>query len=83
MSFDDEHINKERKHNVTEEEAKGFISNAVLSITKRNGMTENYYSKNGIAYVNPKEMKIKTAFGQSEFKGDAEIIMEVLKRYGY
>ena len=83
LSFDDEHINKERKHNVTEEEAKGFISNAVLSITKRNGMTENYYSKNGIAYVNPKEMKIKTAFGQSEFKGDAEIIMEVLKRYGY
>lgn len=83
LAFNDEHINQQRNHNVSEKEAKQFIDNAVLSITKRNGLSENYYSKNGIAYVNPFEKKIMTAFKDGEFKGDAVTIMEVLKRYGY
>lgn len=83
LAFNDEHINQQRNHNVSEKEAKQFIDNAVLSITKRNGLSENYYSKNGIVYVNPLENKIMTAFKESEFKGDAVTIMEVLKRYGY
>lgn len=83
LAFNDEHINQQRNHNVSEKEAKQFIDTAILSITKRNGLSENYYSRNGIAYVNPLENKIMTAFKESEFKGDALTIMEVLKRYGY
>ena len=83
LGFDDSHINKQRNHNVNEDEAKKFINDAILSITKRNGLSENYYSKKGIAYVNPLENMIKTAFKEDEFKGDALVIMEVLEKYGY
>lgn len=83
LGFNDFHINVERLHNVSEHEAKEYITNAVISITKRNGLTENYYSKAGAAYVNPIENMIKTAFSSIEFKGEAVKIMEVLERYGY
>ena len=45
LSFDNEHINKEHQHNVTEEEAKEFIKSAVISFTKWNDLFENYYSQ--------------------------------------
>ena len=83
LKFDNKHINEDRNHNVSEAEAKKFIENAVLSITKRNGLTENYYSKNGVSYVNPTEKAIKTAFTEKEFQGDVLTIMEVIKKYGY
>lgn len=83
LKFDNKHINEDRNHNVSEAEAKQFIEKAVLSITKRNGLTENYYSKNGVSYVNPTEKAIKTAFTEEEFQGDALTIMEVIKKYGY
>ncbi len=83
LIFNDEHINQQRKHGVKEQEAKEYISNALVSIRKRNGLTENYFAKEGAAYVNPIEKKIMTAFKANEFKGDAIIITEVLKRYGY
>ena len=81
--FDDLHINKVRKHNVNEEDAKKYIRNAVMSITKRNGLTENYYHKDGIAYINPSENIIKTAFKRDEFSEEVIKIMEVLREYGY
>ena len=83
LIFDDEHINHQRKHNVSESEAKGYISNALMSITKRNGLTENYYSYSGVAYVNPSEQIIKTAFSEREFSEEVLSIVEVLKKYGY
>lgn len=83
LLFDDLHINKVRKHNVNEEDAKKYIRNAVMSITKRNGLTENYYHKDGIAYINPSENIIKTAFKRDEFSEEVIKIMEVLREYGY
>ncbi|MBQ2669359.1 MAG: hypothetical protein IJG06_01115, partial [Clostridia bacterium] len=83
LKFDNKHINEDRNHNVSEKEAKLYIKNAILSITKRGGISENYYSKDGVSYVNPIEKTIKTAFGKEEFKGDALIIMEVIEKYGY
>ncbi|MEE1049450.1 MAG: hypothetical protein U0M60_18775 [Clostridia bacterium] len=83
LSFNDIHVNVEKNHNVSEEEAKEYITNAILSITKRQGLSENYYSKQGVSYVNPHELEIKTAFSSSEFKGDAKKIMEVIEKYGY
>ncbi len=83
LLFDDVHINKMRKHNVSEQEAKKYISEAVMSITKRNGLTENYYHKDGLVYVNPSENMIKTAFKKDEFSDNVLKIMEVLSEYGY
>lgn len=83
LGFDNTHINQIRKHNVSEQEAKQYITDAAMSITKRNGLTENYYYKDGIAYVNPMENMIKTAFSSDEFKENVIKIMEVLRKYGY
>lgn len=83
LFFDNQHINNERKHNVSETEAKEYIKSALVSITKRQGLSENYYSKQGISYVNPISKEIKTAFKSDEFTGDALKIMEVLNQYGY
>ena len=83
LGFDDFHINSERLHNVSEQEAKTYIENALVSITKRNGLTENYYSKAGAAYVNPINQEIKTAFSKDEFDDKTKLIMEVLHKYGF
>ena len=61
LKFDSKHIN-ERGHNVTEKMAHEYIKNAVISVTKRNGMTKNYYGYEGAVYINPIEKMIKTAF---------------------
>ena len=54
VTFDDNHINKERNHSVTLEEAKSYIENAKFSETVWKGRFERYYSHNGVAYVNEK-----------------------------
>ena len=83
LGFDDKHINQDRKHDVAEDEAKRYISTAVMSITKRSGLSENYYSFEGVSYINPKEHIIKTAFSEREFDDAVLTIMEVLKKYEY
>ena len=59
-----------------------YIKNAVISVTKRNGMTKNYYGYEGAVYINPIEKMIKTAFSSSEYTGNLIELMEVLKKYG-
>lgn len=75
--FDDEHINVERKHNVTEQEAKQFINNAVVTITKWNGKFERFYSYDGAAYVDMEHSIIRTAYKPDEFKSDTKTILEI------
>lgn len=75
--FDDNHINSERQHNVTEQEAKQFVNNAVVSISKWNGKYERFYSYDGTAYVDMENSTIRTAYKSDEFKGDTKIILEI------
>lgn len=82
LTFDDVHINIQRNHNVTEQEAKSFINNAVVLISKRNGMTENYYSYKGATYVNPLQKAIKTSYTSEQYDEKIKSMMEVLKKYG-
>lgn len=82
LTFDDAHINGERQHGVTEAEAKGFIENAAVSISRRNGRYENYYGETGVAYVDTLENLIRTAYKPDEFHGDVLDILEVLKKNG-
>lgn len=62
LSFDEKHINVERKHNVSNEMAIRWIEDSKVSITVWNGKFERYYGTNGAAYVEWEEMKIRTAF---------------------
>lgn len=81
LDFDAEHINTEREHGVAEAEAKGFIRTADISITKWKGQYENYYSKDGAAYVNIEGQYIRTAYHSSQFDGDAKLIREVMDKH--
>lgn len=78
IGFDNNHVNVERQHNVTEHEAKLFINNAVASISKWNGTFERFYSCDGVVYVDMKHSIIRTAYKSDEFKGDTKTILEVL-----
>ncbi len=82
LSFDNKHINKQRKHNINEKEAKNFITNAKMSSTVWKGKFERYYSEHGAAYVNLETNVIRTAYGKNEFGKDVKALLEVLKKYG-
>lgn len=74
LTLDAIHI-AERQHDVTLEEAKGFINNAIFSI--RRNISTNYYSPYGAAYVGH-DGTIRTAYKRTEFSGKVEKIMEEL-----
>lgn len=80
LSFDGQHVNRERQHNVTEEEAKSYIENAVFSTTKWKGRFTNYYSSEGAAFVDNNSKHIRTAFKKEQYDDAAKTAMEVLKR---
>lgn len=82
LSFDDEHINKARSHNVTFEQARSFIQNAVISETVWDGRFERYYSFEGVAYVNKNNLQIRTAYKPEQYSKTVQKVMEVLRKYG-
>ena len=82
FSFDNKHINGERAHNVTREEAESFMRNAKFMTKKWNGRFKNYYSSNGAVYIDTQFNNIRTAFKADEFSKQVVEAMEVLKKYG-
>lgn len=82
LSFDEEHINNQRKHNVSFDEAKAFIENALISETVWKGRFERYYSLDGVAYVNKNNLQIRTAYKPEQFNKTVQKVMEVLRKYG-
>lgn len=81
IGFDDNHINTERNHNITKDEAIRFIKDSKLSISKWNGIYENYYGVDAAIYVKTDENIIRTCYKRNEFKGDPEKIREVILKY--
>lgn len=82
LTFDKSHIIAERTHNISEDEAKSFIKNSNVSISRWNGRFENYFSSDGAAYVDTEEKTIRTAFSNREYDDVVKAMMEVLKKYG-
>lgn len=79
LTFDETHINKERGHGVTAEEAKNYIKNARFSVTKWKGKYTNYFSDDGAAYVDNEKGLIRTAFKQQQYDDVTKKAMEVVK----
>lgn len=77
LSFDDQHINKEQNHNVTEAEAKKWITNALFSVSVWNGDYERYYSRDGAVYVDVKNQRIRTAYSSSQYDDTTRKLLEV------
>lgn len=82
LGFDDEHINRDRKHNVTKEQAVDWIRQARLSVTVWNGRYERYYAADGISYVDLENKIIRTAYSAEEFDEHIKNMMGVLKKHG-
>ena len=78
MTFDDAHINAEREHRVSEEQAKQYIRNAKISVSVWNGQFERYYGTEGAAYVNTIKHEIRTA----EFDENTTALIEEMKKNG-
>ncbi len=67
LTFDDNHANVERDHDVTKEQAISFVKNARFSVTGWNGRREKYYGFEGAAYVDVETYVITTAFAKRQF----------------
>lgn len=81
LQFDDAHTNLERRHGVSEAEAKGFIQKAVFSTSVWRGKRENYYSLDGVAYVDTEAKRIRTAYKPAEYDDYVKKLMEVMKKH--
>ena len=80
LTFDSEHINA-RKHNVSVSEAKSYVTDAEISITRWKGKYENYYSQKGASYVNTEDKTIKTAFKANEYDNKTKAMMGEIKKW--
>lgn len=82
LTFDNKHINGERSHGVSEEQAKQYIKNASISMTVWNGQYERYFSKDGASYVKKETKIIRTAYSSEQFSENVKNMMEELDKSG-
>lgn len=83
FDFDNKHINADRSHEVTREQAEQWIREALISVTVWNGEFERYYGYYGTVYVNLKSKLIRTAYSQDQYSDTVRTLLEVLKNHGY
>ena len=77
-TFDEKHVNKERNHNVTKEEAISFVNNSKISLTKWDGRFVNYFCEDGATYVDTVNKQIRTSYKKDEFDEKTKKLMEVV-----
>lgn len=82
FSFDDKHINTERMHKVSRDEAERFIREADISFTRWEGRFVNYYGPNGAAFLDVEKKNIRTAFRKDEYDPRVQKMREVLEQNG-
>ncbi|MBE5937127.1 MAG: hypothetical protein E7265_03755 [Lachnospiraceae bacterium] len=70
--FDDKHINKQRNHKVSKEDAIEFIKNAVVSIERWGGQFVCYYGFEGATYIDTVKKNIRTSFRRAEYDDKTE-----------
>ncbi len=82
LSFDDKHINKERKHNVTREEAEKFIGEALCTLIRWQGQYHCYMGSNGSVYINIRKKLIRTTYKRKQYDDDTLSFIEGVEKYG-
>lgn len=78
FEFQDTHINTDRRHGVTKQEAQAYIDRAVAVYSRWNGKVNVYISAKGAAVVNLEEKKISTAYHAEEYDEKFTKLLEVL-----
>lgn len=82
LSFDENHINLERGHNVTHEQAVQWLKDAKISATVWKGRYERYYGTDGTVYVDTVSSSIRTAFSHNQYDDTLKSMMEVVTKHG-
>ena len=82
LTFDDSHVNAERSHCVSEEQAKQYIRNAKISVTVWGGRFERYYGVDGSAYVSILQKRIRTAYSSEEYTENMQSLIQEMKNNG-
>lgn len=77
--FKDEHINVEREHNVTKEDAQDFVNNAKIVLSRWNGQVKIYISDKGTSVINIQNKTINTAYRNIEYDDKIKKLLEVFK----
>lgn len=83
LTFDSEHINSERTHNVSRAMAEQWIAESKASVTVWKGRFDRYYALNGAVYVDWQTNSIRTAYSEAEFDDKTKELLEVLVNNGY
>lgn len=77
-AFQEVHINIDRKHGVTKQEAQEYIKRSVAVYSRWNGKVNVYVSSKGAAVVNLEEKKVSTAYRAEEYDEKFNKLLEVL-----
>jgi len=78
FTFDVAHTQGDKHpHDVTEEEARKFITEAYFAIEKRGANSYNFWGKEGATYVQPNLKRIRTAFKAEEYAPPYHELIEV------
>jgi len=78
FTFQEEHINEERSHMVSKEQAQQYIKDSVAAYSRWNGQVTVYISGKGAVVVNHKEKTISTAYSSKEYDDKFNKLLEVL-----
>lgn len=82
LSFDDNHINKERDHNVTRQEAETFINEAICTLIRWNGQYYCYIGSNGSTYIDIKKKLIRTSYSRNQYDENTLNFIKGVEDYG-
>ena len=82
LSFDDNHINKERDHNVTRQEVETFINEAICTLIRWNGQYYCYIGSNGSTYIDIKKKLIRTSYSRNQYDENTLNFIKGVEEYG-
>lgn len=76
LTVDAEHM--KQRHDVSEQEAISYITDAKFSVTRWQETFEDYFGDNGAAYVNVITGEVRTAFKSEDYSENAKRAMEAI-----
>ena len=78
--FDAEHTQGDKHpHNVSEEEARKFITEAYFALYLKKNNSYNFWGRNGATYVQMGKKKLRTSFKSDEFAPPYKKMIEVFE----
>lgn len=78
FSFDEFHINQERKRGITREEAIGFMDTASFTLCKWGGRFLNCFSPQGAVYLDLTNSTIRTAYRREQYSPTLATLQEAV-----